>query len=190
MPAAGLDMTRLAALLRNARRRILLYAPPYSRFATAAPLCEALKAALEQPGGASLTALCLPDLHEQGWMEEFMATLRPRLGRQAIRHELEMSRAFLRGLAARFGERVTVLELTTRPCLPVLVADDHILFGQFCHSPVLTPEGFWHMVQAPVERLFGHAEQETEPEGPAETRASFRIISECAHALRRARTRG
>lgn len=190
MPTSGLDIVNVAGLIREARSHILLYAPPYGRFATSEVLCDALEVALARPGGASMTALSLPDLSECGWMRDFMELLRPQCDTQTVQRELDISRAFLRNLAAMYAGRVDVLEMQSRPNLPILLVDDHILFGQFCHSRVLAPEGFWNIVHTPVEALFAHEAMGTEPYGSATERAAFRIVSECAYALRRARISG
>ncbi|MFV0347420.1 MAG: hypothetical protein ACK5JO_02455, partial [Halodesulfovibrio sp.] len=128
------------------------HAPPYGRFATAAPLCEALHAALSRPQGPCLTVATLPDM-QISWMPDFMHLLRPHADRQALLQELADSDNFLRQLKNDHPERVHIRTLHLRPSLPVLIIDDSISFGHFAHSSTLTPDGFWCTVTAPVEEL-------------------------------------
>lgn len=116
-----------------------------------------------------------------------MELLRPGGDSRSMRRELEDSRRFLRGLKRAFADRVAVLEMPARPSLPVIIVDDRISFGHFAYSPVMTSEGFWCAVEAPMDELFACARCKRVPQGrPGTDRAAFRIVSECAHALENA----
>lgn len=151
MIVAGIRELRLDTAVATVRRHMLLLAPPYGPFAASERMRAALGAALSLPDGARLTAVCLPDLDAQPWVEELLRLLRPGFDRPALEHELLDSRTFLRALRTRFGERVRLLQMGERPCLPVVV-DARLFFGHFAHSRVPTPEGFWGAVPAPVAK--------------------------------------
>jgi hypothetical protein len=152
MISAGVTSLNLPERIAAARQRIWFHAPPYGRFAAAAPLCEALHAALSRPQGPCLTVSTLPDIRIS-WMPDFMHLLRPHAGRQALLQELADSDTFLRQLKNDHAERVHIRTIRLRPSLPVLIIDDTICFGHFAHSATLTPDGFWCTVTAPVEEL-------------------------------------
>lgn len=152
MISAGVTSLNLPERIAAARQRIWFHAPPYGRFAAAAPLCEALHAALSRPQGPCLTVSTLPDMRIS-WMPDFMHLLRPHADRQALLQELADSDTFLRQLKNDHAERVHIRTIRLRPSLPVLIIDDTICFGHFAHSATLTPDGFWCTVTAPVEEL-------------------------------------
>lgn len=187
MITAGVQALNLGAAFAGARRHILLSAPPYGAFAASGDIREALESVLSHPRGPSLTAVDLPDPEGRPWMEELRNLLRPGGSVRDFRRELDESRLFLRELSRRFPGRVFVRQMRTRPCLPVIIVDDSIFFGHFAHGPVMTPEGFWCCVTAPVGPLFAHAAAGTAPDAlMPENRAAFRIVSECVHTLRQA----
>ncbi|BCS88150.1 hypothetical protein [Pseudodesulfovibrio sediminis] len=183
---AGIEALRLGEVFGGARRRIILYAPPYGNFAANESVRQGLETALSRCGGTSLMACCLPLLSDDAWTREVMGLLRPQAGVEVIEKELAASRHFLHELQSLFGDRVELIEMPFRPSLPALIVDDSVYFGHFAHSPVLTPDGFWCVADVPVEALFAMARTGRVPEKTArEERAAFRIIAECAQALER-----
>lgn len=202
MITAGVQQLNLPERITNATRRIWFHAPPYGRFAASAPLCDALHAALSRPDGPSLTVATLPDMDSHphiSWLPDFMRLLRPLSNEDDIRQELAASHTFLRQLADRYDHRVSIHMMLQRPSLPVLLVDDTISFGHFARSAVMTPDGFWCTVTAPVERLLQLAGEGVLP-GELDTarasdalnalspehRAAFRIIEECVSTTRTA----
>ncbi|UZP66974.1 hypothetical protein N1030_15390 [Desulfovibrio mangrovi] len=202
MITAGVQQLNLPERIANAKCRIWFHAPPYGRFAASAPLCDALHAALSRADGPNLTVATLPDLdsHPQiAWLPDFMRLLRPRSSRDDIRQELAASHTFLGQLADHYGHRVSIHTILLRPSLPVLLVDDTICFGHFARSAVMTPDGFWCTVTAPVERLLQLAGEGVLPDEvdttrtsdalnalSPEHRAAFRIIEECVSTTRTA----
>ena len=188
MIAAGVDSLELGRTFSQARRRILLYAPPYGNFAANAEIARGLESALARPGGARLSAFLLPDPGHCHWAGELFGLLRPQAGPNDMMGELRASRRYLDGLKDAFGERVDLVEMPFRPSLPAVLVDDRMFFGHFARSRVLAPEGFWCAVDAPVETLLACARAGRVPEeADRETRAAFRIAAECALALEQGR---
>ncbi|HAS90289.1 MAG TPA: hypothetical protein DCS48_13460 [Desulfovibrio sp.] len=185
MLSAGLSELNLDAALKSARREIIFLAPPYGNFGKSPQICSALEAALTASQGASLTVLCLPEMGGFLWADELMSLLRPGMDMWEKQFQLDNSRIFLRGLTHKFPGRVSVFELRDRPNFPVLIIDDQIFFGHFAYSEVLTPDGFWCRVEAPVGELFDQVSAGREPALAADC-AAFRIISECAFLLEHA----
>jgi hypothetical protein len=180
MISAGVTSLNLPERIAAARQRIWFHAPPYGRFAAAAPLCEALHAALSRPQGPCLTVSTLPDMRIS-WMPDFMHLLRPHADRQALLQELADSDTFLRQLKNDHAERVHIRTIRLRPSLPVLIIDDTICFGHFAHSATLTPDGFWCTVTAPVEELLrlAHSAMPHTTEGlVTEQQTTQRLVSE------------
>jgi hypothetical protein len=184
MIAAGVESLELGRTFSQARRRILLYAPPYGNFAANSGIAQGLESALARQGGARLTAFSLPDPAYCHWAGELFRLLRPLAGPDDMTGELLASRRYLDGLKDAFGERVELVEMPFRPSLPVVIVDDRMFFGHFARSAVLAPEGFWCVADAPVEALLDCARAGRVPDGAdRETRAAFRIAAECALAL-------
>ncbi|WP_027721159.1 hypothetical protein [Maridesulfovibrio zosterae] len=181
---AGIEEIGLHKVFKNARRQIVLYAPPYGNFANNEFVSGSLNSALAKESGPSLMIFCLPDIDIYPWVGEFMKVLRPKASNDSIRQDLDHSRIFLQELKLKFKERISIYEMPIRPCLPFLIIDDRILFGHFAYSQVMTPEGFWCSVEVPVEKLFTCAESGRIPtNGTHAELAAFRIISEYAFAL-------
>ncbi len=185
---AGLSQLNVAKIFAEARHRIILHAPPYGAFGTNAAIARALESALAQPDGASLTALCLPDMQAYPWVHDFMSVLRPQYDSAAREQELTQSRLFLRHLASSFPNRVHVLEMHVAPLIPLLVVDDTVIFGQTAHSSVMTKEGFWSTCSMGKADILDAALHGIEPiENEREQRAVFRILSEYVHSLKQAK---
>ncbi|WP_027186280.1 hypothetical protein [Desulfovibrio inopinatus] len=184
---AGVQQFDLPKVLSNAHTRIILHAPPYGPFARNNTILHALESTLFRPDGPTLTALCLPDIHMYPWVMDFMRLLRPQGDSAEVEHELNRCRLFLQHFARNAPTRVRLLEMQVPPSLPLLIIDETVFFSHFAHSTVMTPDGFWCSVTAPVDDFMKHADQGTEPKtSDPVLRATFRIISECVHTISRA----
>ncbi|WP_319780194.1 hypothetical protein [Maridesulfovibrio sp.] len=134
---------------------------------------------------AALMSLPYSPEGKNGWDQPFLTALRFGISRQSVVDELDYSKFFLSELARRYPEKVNVYPANNLPCLPVVIVDDCICFGQYAHACVHAPQGFWGCVEADVEKLFGWAESGEVPrEADAEEIAAFRLVSECSRAMK------
>lgn len=187
MIIAGVENLELETRFEQAQKRIILSAPPYAPFAHHRLVRHALFMALARTDGPTLTALDLPGVHAAPWMDDLRKLLRPQADAATMQAEIDDSRLFLHELHRNFPQRVQAFRLQTRPNFPFLIVDDVVLFGHFAHAPVLTPQGFWGMVTAPVEELLRLAESDTVPTHmPPRQVGAYRIVAEHIHQLRHA----
>ncbi|WP_147820891.1 hypothetical protein [Salidesulfovibrio onnuriiensis] len=182
MISAGVQGMDLPALMAGAARRIVWHAAIYSPFAASAPHVEAVRTFLGRSETKGLHVISLPRRPE-AWCGDFFTVLRGKGMHGAVLEELGKSWRFLDQLAGEFPDRVRLHELHGQPCSPVLLVDDHILYGHYAVSEVPAGEGLWTRLEADVERLLGWHLKGV-PEGAAAwERACFRLVSDCANAM-------
>ncbi|MUM77766.1 hypothetical protein GKC30_08985 [Pseudodesulfovibrio sp. F-1] len=176
-------------LFASAQRRIILHAAVYGAFARSQPHRQGLDAALARPHFERLDIIALEPGCPESWVRPFLDAMRFGISRQATEDEVAASHAFVSELAARNPGRVAVHPARRLPCLPMLVIDDTIVFGQYAHAGCHAPQGFWGMVHADVPALLDWAETGKPPShaSPEEV-AAFRLVNECVRAMQAARS--
>lgn len=175
----------IPTMFAEAKRRIILHAAVYGPFSKSAVHTQGLEKALSRTGFSSLDVIAVQPGSENGWDDSFLTALRFGISRQSVDEELELSQSFLADLAERHPEKVNVFPAGNLPCLPLVLVDDTICFGQYAHSCVHAPQGFWGCVEADVEKLFSWAESGNVPIGAgADEIAAFRLVSECSRAMK------
>lgn len=180
----GIELLDTPMMFARARRRIIMHAAVYGAFAASRAHADGLRAALSRPGFQRLDVIVLNPDHPELWTDHFLHALRFGISRQQTRDEVQTSYAFVNALAEEFPEAVRVHDAHRLPCLPVLVVDDAIVFGQYAHASFHAPQGFWGMVEADVECLLRWSERGRPPaDTNAHDRAAFRLIHECVRAM-------
>lgn len=177
-----------------AKKRILLHAAIYNRFAENSAVSLALECALER--GVQLEVILLPVWKDVVWMDAACRLIRPQNSREDMLDKAEVSREFFAALAERFSENVSVYEAALFPAFPLVIVDDVLLSGQYAHSQILAPQGLWTEFSAPVERVLPLLQDTTSQRGvpffpdkpsveevvanlpTAECRAAFRLLQE------------
>ncbi|WP_320008979.1 hypothetical protein [Maridesulfovibrio sp.] len=181
----GVGELGFPAMFAEAERRIVLHAAVYGPFAKSKPHIQGLEKALSRPGFSSLDIIAMVPAGENGWDEPFLSALRFGASIQSAADELKSSISFLNGLAERFTGKVNVYAAHDLPCLPLVIVDNRICFGQYAHACFHAPDGFWGCVEADVEALFGWAESGYVPQNAsADEIAAFRLVSECSSAMK------
>ncbi|MFW5498098.1 MULTISPECIES: hypothetical protein [unclassified Maridesulfovibrio] len=182
---SGVGELGIPAMFAEAKRRIILHAAVYGPFSKSEVHIQGLEKALSRTGFNSLDVIAVQPGSENGWDDSFLTALRFGISRQSVDDELELSQSFLAELAERHPEKVNVFPAGNLPCLPLVIVDDTICFGQYAHSSVHAPQGFWGCVEADVEKLFSWAESGNVPVGAgADEIAAFRLVSECSRAMK------
>ncbi|WP_320176162.1 hypothetical protein [Maridesulfovibrio sp.] len=181
----GVGELGIPAMFAEAKRRIILHAAVYGPFSKSEVHILGLEKALARTGFNSLDVIAVQPGIGNGWDDSFLTALRFGISRLSIDDELELSQSFLDELAERHPEKVNVYPAGNLPCLPLVIVDDAICFGQYAHSCVHAPQGFWGCVEADVEKLFNWAESGNIPLGAtADEIAAFRLVSECSRAMK------
>ncbi|MBG0789755.1 MAG: hypothetical protein H0S80_04565 [Desulfovibrionaceae bacterium] len=180
----GIDRLNTPALFAASRRRIILHAAVYGTFARSRPHREGLEAALAKPGFERLDIIVLEPGNDQGWVRPFLDALRFGISTQAADDEVALSHRFMTELARRYPDKVRLHPARRLPCLPVIIADDVIIFGQYAHAGVHAPQGFWGMIRADVPTLLQWTRAgKPPPHSGDEEIAAFRLVNECARAM-------
>lgn len=172
-------------MFAQAQRRIVLHAAVYGPFSKSEAHIRGLEKALNRPGFNRLDVIAVQSGSENAWDDSFLAALRFGISRHSVADEIDYSRNFMTELAKRYPEKVKVYPACNLPCLPLVIVDDIICFGQYAHSCVHAPQGFWGCVEADVEKLFNWAQSGEVPYGADEREiAAFRLVSECSRAIK------
>lgn len=190
----GIDISMLAERIAGARRRVILHAALYSRFAANPAITQALHTLLQahrgKPHFSGVHCICLDStllLHAGSsgscaWVSDFLQTLRPHAEPAELLAEFAMSDAFTMRLEMEYRGSFFRHVSRTRPNAPILIVDDLILCGHYLHSGVPAPEGCWFSIHAPVDDLFHYAETGLPPHD-ATLRAPFRFVADCYDAM-------
>lgn len=180
----GIDQLDTPTMFSTARRRIILHAAVYGAFARSQPHREGLESALSKPGFERLDIVVLEPDNDQGWVRPFLDALRFGISTQAADDEVALSYRFMIELAARYPEKVRLHPARRLPCLPVVIVDDVIIFGQYAHAGSHAPQGFWGMIHADVPTLLQWTRAgKPPPHASDEEIAAFRLVHECARAM-------
>jgi hypothetical protein len=181
---AGIEALNLPALFATSRKHIILHVAVYGAFARSRPHRRGLEAALERPGFEGLDAVVLEPGCCAGWNRPFLEALRFGISSQAADDEVALSRRFMAELARRHPGKVRLHPARRLPCLPVVIVDDAIAFGQYAHAGAHAPQGFWGLLDADVGMLLRWAERGRPPEqATPEDVAAFRLVNECVRHM-------
>jgi len=181
---AGIEALDMPALFRAARRRIILHAAVYGAFAKSPPHRSSLETTLGKPDFKRLDVIVVEPGHDAKWIHSFLGALRFGISIQGIRDEIESSHRYMTEMQARYPDKIHLHPVRRLPCLPIVVADDTIVFGQYAHAEEHAPQGFWGIVETDVERLLQWAETgKTPTEANNEDLAAFRLVNECVRAM-------
>lgn len=179
---AGIASLDIPARFAAAQKRIILHAAVYGPFADSTPHKDGLAAALSKPSFERLDIIALDD--SSAWANDFMQILRPGATRESHTLTLAKSHDYISGLAESYPDKVCVHPQSSLPCLPLIVIDDTIIFGQYAHSDVHAASGAWGIMEADVGKLLNWTAQGKIPESAtAEETAAYRMIAECCHAM-------
>lgn len=179
---AGIESLNLPSLFAAARKRIILHAAVYGPFANSKPHRDGLATALRKPSFERLDVIALDA--EMPWAASFMNALRFQASKKEQDATLLASTGFLHQLKGVQPEKVHIHPHSAIPCLPILVVDDTVVFGQYAHSCVHAARGFWTSVEVDVEKLMKWARNNHLPDDASETEiAASRLVSECHHAM-------
>ncbi|WP_319466406.1 hypothetical protein [uncultured Pseudodesulfovibrio sp.] len=178
---AGIATLNLPSLFAAARKRILLHAAVYGPFADSAPHREALTTALAKPDFERLDIIDLTDA--QPWSAPFMHALRLDATKEEHAKTLHASHEFLHELKKAYPEKTHVYPQHTIPCMPIIIIDDTIIFGQYAHCEDYAANGFWGIIKADVETLFDWAKTNRPGNASDQEVAAYRLICECHHAM-------
>ncbi len=181
---ANIDQLDTPALFAASRRRIILHAAVYGAFARSRPHCEGLETALSRPEFERLDIIVLKPDNLPPWGRPFLDALRFGISTQSADDEVTLSYRFMAALAERHPDKVRLHPARRLPCLPVIIADDTIVFGQYAHACVHAPQGFWGLIRADVPTLLQWTtEGNPPPHADEEAVAAFRLVNECARAM-------
>ena len=181
----GVGELGIPAMFAEAKRRIVLHAAVYGPFAKSKPHIQGLEKALSRPGFSSLDVIAMQPDGKNGWSDPFLSALRFGISRQSVVDELDYSSSFLHELSELYPEKVNVYPACNLPCLPLVIVDNVICFGQYAHACFHAPQGFWGCVEVDIEALFNWAESGRVPHNAtADEIAAFRLVSECSRAMK------
>lgn len=180
----SIDRLDTPSLFAASRRRIILHAAVYGAFARSRPHREGLETALSNPDFERMDIIVLEPDNEQGWVRPFLDALRFGISTQAADDEVALSYRFMTELAQRYPNKVQLHPARRLPCLPVVIVDDIVIFGQYAHAGIHAPQGFWGMIDADVSTLLQWTRAgKPPPHAGDEKIAAFRLINECARAM-------
>ncbi|BDQ38723.1 hypothetical protein SYK_30830 [Pseudodesulfovibrio nedwellii] len=181
---AGIDALNTPGLFAAAKRRIILHAAVYGAFAKSKAHRNGLKTAIRKPEFKRLDIITIDPEHGSKWTFSFLKALRFGISIQGITDEIASSHQFLTKLAAQHPDKIHLHPARRLPCLPIIVADNTIVFGQYAHAGEHAPHGFWGKINTDVEKLMEWTQTGKAPTNATNKEiASFRLINECVRAM-------
>jgi len=183
---AGIEPLNLPSRFAAANRRIVLHAAIYGPFADSQPHRDGLAAALTKSTFEALDVIAMDE--DEPWTGHFLHALRFGQSSEAQIGAVEASRNFLEILRTNSAGKIRIHGQRTIPCLPIVIIDDTIIFGQYAHCGEFAAAGFWGMIEADVETLFQWAATGSAPADASKTDiAAYRLVCECHTAMTGAR---
>ncbi|OEU65117.1 MAG: hypothetical protein BA863_06640 [Desulfovibrio sp. S3730MH75] len=181
---AGTGELNIPDLFSSASRRIILNGAIYGPFAKSERHMAGLTTALARPKFRRLDIIAVEPELDFSWKKSFLEALRFGISCQAVEDEIKTSYSFLTSLADKYPSKVKLHLARKLQCLPVVVVDDIICFGQYAHAEPHAPAGFWGMVEADVEKLLEWTKSgQPSPSATEKEIAAFRLINECARLM-------
>lgn len=181
---AGIEALNIPALFAAASRRIILHAAVYGPFGDSAPHRNGLAEALGKDSFQGLDIIGLEAGGRACWQPDFLGCLRFGHPLSEVEAEVRASQIFLENLVSDYPGKVRIHPARQLPCLPLLIIDDTIIFGQYAHAETGAPQGFWGVVEADMEKLFKWAETGSVPPCASnEEMATYRLVCECCHSM-------
>ena len=123
------------------------------------------------------------------WISEFGEVLRTRFKNdiEQLKHAIESNVAVAKEWKDLYPDRVHLYKSRALPFTPIVIADNLIAVGHYEHSSIPAPEGLWIKIRnrnivSLTERLLSK-ESAMEYEMDAKTKAVFRYIEDCVHAI-------
>lgn len=180
----GLDCLDTPTLFAASKRRIILHAAVYGPLANSQRHYRALCTAVEKHGFERLDIIAVDPDRMPAWSEPFFKALRFGVSRQDRDAELTTSHDFLVSMAEEYPDKITLHHVRALPCLPIIVADNTILFGHYAHAEIQAPLGYWGRIEADVPKLLEWAENGSPAAQATNSElAAFRLVSECFRAM-------
>ena len=185
------DTLRPYDLIRNARREVIFHAAIYPKYIIESQYNTAVKSFLNKNREAHVTVLL--SSMTAAWASEFGMALRCYETKSDYVNEVERSKTFFERLDSN---RVSVGITESLPFVPMIIIDNHILLGHYCHSQHFAPEGIWiHLYCEKVPKMVAFLRSAGEARHSRELRdnyikllteeemAIFRYVEEVFYAI-------
>lgn len=150
--------------IRNAKKEIILHAAFYPNYINP-PYKAAIEELLSDENKTDLKLTVIITNPEAGWAGEFGKILRPNFCNlendfkpaiwSSINHFL-----YLKGI---YKDRINIISSSRLPLLPIVVIDNEIIVGHYCHAETPTPDGIWiniidDRIPELIERIINNSE--------------------------------
>lgn len=181
----GIHTAGIPEAIAATKQRIILSLGLYNRFLSYPEIWRVMDSALRELNFRDCHVITVPEAARKGWVDDFMAILRPGFSAIEQEHELAASRDVLVRLAANHPGQINIYEARALSCTPIILVDDQIFFSQYCSSGTDILNGLWCSVRANTGKLFEWAQSGSVPESasPKEL-AQFRLVQECHFLMR------
>lgn len=139
--------------IKNAKQEIILHAAYYPKYGIDSDYSNAFRSLMRNNKAVKITVV-ITDI-ESVWGGEFGKILRYEFDDiEPFRECVNSSISFFKKLQKEYPDRITILKSSRLPLMPMVIIDNDILVGHYCHAEIPAPNGFWiHLNSDKIEKM-------------------------------------
>lgn len=171
----------VSRLLRQAKKRIVLHAAFYPKYALGEQGDDIKKVMVENK--EVRLKVIFTDLHAP-WINEFAVLLRKKFAKDGkFEKEINDGKEYFSEMQTDpeiNPDRVEICDTARLPLFPVILIDDTLIVGHYAHSQEIAPSGLWLTLQHPrIPEMYDQLLKGERPQNsPPEERAILRYLDE------------
>lgn len=147
--------------IKNAKREIILHAAYYPKYGIDSDYSNAFRSLMRNNLVVKITVV-ITDINAV-WGTEFGKILRYEFDDiEPFKEGVNSSISFFKKLQSEYPNRITIRMSSRLPLMPMVIIDNDILVGHYCHAEIPAPNGFWmHLNSDKIEYMVGNFPQFT-----------------------------
>lgn len=137
--------------IRNAEKRIILHAAFYPNYKTP-PYSTAIDELLANQNKLNVKITVIITHPNVEWANEFQKILRKEFNdiEKDFKAAIWASSNFFLDKKRKYNDRIEIIFSERLPLFPVVIIDNELFIGHYCHAITPAPEGFWFYIKNDV----------------------------------------
>lgn len=135
--------------IKNARNEIILHAAYYPKYGASSEYSLAFREAMRKHPNLKVTAI-ITDINVR-WFLEFGKILRKEYTcKEDFNWGIQNSITFFKKLQKEYPGRVKLVETKRLPLMPIVIIDNEMFIGNYCHAETPAPDGLWYHYKSEI----------------------------------------
>ncbi|MBR6815622.1 MAG: hypothetical protein IKM69_07480 [Alistipes sp.] len=148
--------------IKNAKEEIILHAAYYPKYGIDSDYSNAFRALLRNEPTVKITVI-ITDINSS-WILEFGKILRYEYDTiDRFKEGINSSISFFKKMQEDYPNRIIIKTSSRLPLMPMVIVDNDILVGHYCHAETPAPNGlWWHINSEKIEEIIKKVRFENE----------------------------